>query len=175
MAKADDFHTTNRRKFLSTMTAGVAAIAATAAALAGAARAALPIDPIFAATDEVDSEDRTARPRQPRRSPLEPIEFDWEAITERAEQIVEILRACVGCDGIELDELGADRLLQWCRSMSAGEPDDRGEFPAINVFLERHGQSIDWLLTGNAQILICYGAKLNVLGLSHRVYDHTPN
>ena len=156
---------TTRRRILRVLASAMAVISVPAAAVAMPAA-----DPIFA-----DSEDRTGRARQPRRSPLEPIEFDWEAITERAEQIVEILRACVGCDGIELDELGADRLLQWCRSMSAGEPDDRGEFPAINVFLERHGQSIDWLLTGNAQILICYGAKLNVLGLSHRVYDHTPN
>jgi hypothetical protein len=160
---------TTRRRILRVLASAMAVISVPAAAVAMPAA-----DPIFA-----DSEDRTGRARQPRRSPLDPIEFDWEAILERAEHIVENLRALVGYDGIELDELEADRMLRWCRSGLAGEPDDSTEFLAVNVFLERHGQSIDWLLTGNPTVMIYHGAKLNVLGMSHRVYDrltdHTPS
>ena len=69
----------------------------------------------------------------------------------RVEQIIDVLRTC----GFALDEERAQRTLRYFRGE---EPGDAAEQAAI-AFLGDHGQSLDWVFTGDPGVMIAMGAS----------------
>jgi hypothetical protein len=88
---------------------------------------------------------------------------DHHAILARAEQMIDLLRTCYICDGWHgkgLDEVAAERMLQYFRRLADGAPEDDQdpEWEAAVAFVGDHGQSLDWILLGDPSGLICLGA-----------------
>jgi hypothetical protein len=80
---------------------------------------------------------------------------DYSAMLKRAEYCIECLRTRYICDGCKVHEEGAERVLRYFRSQAAGEPDNAEEWQAIIDFFCSHGQSLDWILSGDPCGLIC--------------------
>jgi hypothetical protein len=74
---------------------------------------------------------------------------DYSAMLKRAEYCIECLRTRYICDGCKVHEEGAERVLRYFRSQAAGEPDNAEEWQAIIDFFCSHGQSLDWILSGD--------------------------
>jgi hypothetical protein len=81
----------------------------------------------------------------------------------RAEQMVDLLRTRYVSEGWHeawrSDEAAAGRMLQFFRRALEGHPDDDDEFQHVCDFVFRHGQSLDWILDGKIDGLICGVAR----------------
>jgi hypothetical protein len=80
----------------------------------------------------------------------------------RLERVLEMLRTCYVCDGFKMDEDGAERALRYFR---AGCPDDDEEWTATLRFLGSHNISTDWVLAGDAGVMICQAAARSEVAL----------
>ena len=93
--------------------------------------------------------------------PTKETQKDWSAVLQRAEQIVQHLRGRTFVrDGFELDEIGAERMLLWCRARVAREPepDPDPEFQAVADFLFAHGHSLQVPLS--ERVVFCRDRRL---------------
>jgi hypothetical protein len=77
------------------------------------------------------------------------------AMLRRAEHCVECLRTRYVCDGWKMDEEAAERMLQYFRSQAEGQPENDEEWQAAVAFIGSHGQSLDWILRGEPEVMIC--------------------
>jgi hypothetical protein len=81
---------------------------------------------------------------------------DNAAMLARAEQIVETLRTKYVADGWTLFEPAAEDMLGFFRRRLEGKPERDNEFKQDVVeFLGAHGQSLDWVLFGDPNVMIC--------------------
>jgi hypothetical protein len=71
--------------------------------------------------------------------------------SDRAEQLIQVLRTCHVREGWQLDEEAADRVLAYFRD---GAPDD-DRFQCVIDFCDQHNQSLDWIFRGEAGVMIC--------------------
>jgi hypothetical protein len=88
-------------------------------------------------------------------------EINHHAILKRFEQLIDVLRTRYVCEGWQLDEEGAARTLRYfrrCADNSGRRQRITPEFHAALEFLHHHGQSIDWVMTGDETVMICCAA-----------------
>ena len=92
----------------------------------------------------------------------DPANWNPKAALARLEQMIETLRTCAVCDGWHpngLDEAAAARSLAYFRAGLPEESDhDFAERDAALEFISSHGQSLDWIICGDAGGMICRGA-----------------
>jgi hypothetical protein len=93
-------------------------------------------------------------PRNIQRGVAAPVELDWAAVFRRVQDAINTLRTCHICEGWKLDEEGAARTLEYFRGQAAGLPDDMDEWKAAVKFIGDHGQSLDWILWGEANSMV---------------------
>jgi hypothetical protein len=81
------------------------------------------------------------------------------ASVARAEQIVELLSICYVRKGWKIDKAAAKRALAYVRKYArdGSDPDD-GRKSAMDFF-HSHGQSLDWVFSGDIRGMICGLAK----------------
>ena len=81
---------------------------------------------------------------------------------ERIEYIVKALRESYVREGWRLDEPGAARVVRYFRWRAEGqpepEPDPEAEF--VWQWVNDHGQSFDWIISGDPRCLICFACAL---------------
>ncbi|SDJ88536.1 hypothetical protein SAMN05216338_107118 [Bradyrhizobium sp. Rc2d] len=57
--------------------------------------------------------------------------LDWQAVLGRTERMVKIVRTRLIHERFELDEAGAEQLIEYCRDMAAGQPDNEQKWKAV--------------------------------------------
>lgn len=70
------------------------------------------------------------------------------AILARAEEVVDLLRTRYVREGWKIDEVAAERALEYFRNCAADGSDDDEPRVAALEFLSSHGQSLDWVFDG---------------------------
>ncbi len=101
-------------------------------------------------------------------APWEDGNIDYVAMLARAEHVIETFRTRFISDDFTLDNDGAERVLRYFRRASEGYPDDDTEWGAVIDFFSVHGKSLDWVLCGTVDGMICRTAALTVYERSHR-------
>ena len=89
-------------------------------------------------------------------------EFSREAqALQRVEYIVKSLRECYVREGWRLDEHAAARVVRYFRWAAEGqpEPDNDPEFEFVIQWVTKHGQSFDWILSGDPRCMIITGVR----------------
>ncbi len=78
---------------------------------------------------------------------------------ERVEYIVKTLRECYVRDDWRLDEHDAARVVQWFRWIAEGQPEEENdpEWGFVIKWMTKHGQSFDWILSGDPRCMIING------------------
>jgi hypothetical protein len=96
----------------------------------------------------------------PPTSPLVTLDDDRPAASvARAEQIVELLSLCYVREGWKIDKAAAERALAYMRKYAKdGSDPDEGRMVAMDFF-HSHGQSLDWVFSGDIRGMICGLAK----------------
>ena len=102
---------------------------------------------------------------------VEELGIDWRAVLDRAERMVDILRTRVIHEHFSMDEESAERMLCYCRNMAAGRSENEQDWAGVLFFLAEHGQSVDWLLSGNPVGLICRSARLNTIERGSKITE----
>ena len=77
------------------------------------------------------------------------------AALKRAEEMVDILRTCFVRQDWKVDQVAAERALAYCRANAANGADPDDEREAAFDFFSSHGQSLDWVLLGRHDVMIC--------------------
>jgi hypothetical protein len=72
---------------------------------------------------------------------------------------VDLLRTRYVREGWKIDEMAAERALEYIRKSAADGSDDDGLREAAMGFLRNHGQPLDWVFDGNPSGMICGLAK----------------
>jgi hypothetical protein len=93
------------------------------------------------------------------------INADYLAISERAEQVIDLLRTLHICPGWHenggLDEAGAERMLRYLARFAAGDgdpdKDDDPDWEAMVKFCSAHGIELGWILRGDPSGMIIQG------------------
>ncbi|WP_213740936.1 hypothetical protein [Bradyrhizobium sp. dw_411] len=84
---------------------------------------------------------------------------DRAAALVRMEQVVDLLRTCYVREGWKIDDVAAERALDFVRQYAKdGSESDEGREAALQ-FLGSHGQSLDWIFCGDVGGMICRLAK----------------
>ena len=78
---------------------------------------------------------------------------------ERVEFIVKTLRECFIRDNWRLDEHDAARVIQYFRWMAEGQPkkENDPEWDFVIKWTVKHGQWMDWILSGDPRCMIAAG------------------
>lgn len=86
--------------------------------------------------------------------------LDHSAIRDRADQMFEILRNLYGSEAWKLHEPSIASAMKFFErsDFESAEADD--DWQAVVHFCKMHGQSLDWLMFGDARTLICAAANL---------------
>lgn len=77
-------------------------------------------------------------------------------IFARAKHVIETLRTRYVCEGFSIDEDAAAQVLLYLASKSVSEDDDGWRM--VVDFFGTHGQSLDWILSGDPGVMICQAA-----------------
>ncbi len=84
---------------------------------------------------------------------------DRAAALVRMEQVVDLLRTCYVREGWKIDDVAAERALEFVRQYAKdGSESDEGREAALD-FLRSHGQSLDWVFCGDVGGMDCSLAK----------------
>jgi hypothetical protein len=78
----------------------------------------------------------------------------------RAEKVIETFRTRFISEDFTLDHDAAERVLRYFRRIAEGYPDDDDEWGAVIDFFGVHGSSLDWVLSGRVEGMICSSAAL---------------
>jgi hypothetical protein len=79
---------------------------------------------------------------------------DWPAIVARAEGVIDRLRNYYGAAKWKVQNGAAAGFLKYWRDRAAGLPDDETEWGAVIDFIDLHGQSFDWIISGDPVSMI---------------------
>ena len=78
---------------------------------------------------------------------------------ERIKYVMETLRECYVREGWRLDDHDAARVVQYFRWAAEGQPEEDGdpEWEFVIEWMSKHGQSFDWILSGDPRGMIVTG------------------
>ena len=86
---------------------------------------------------------------------------NWTAVSDRLHQVLTLLRERYVCSGWKMDEASAAAAVSYVNDRMAGLPEDDESWSRFLAFVHKHGQSTDYILTGDASAMICSGAGLS--------------
>jgi hypothetical protein len=89
--------------------------------------------------------------------------YDRAAMLSRAEKVIDTFRTRFISEDWKLDTEAAEKTLRYFRRIPEGHSDDDTEWGAVIEFFNVHGSSLDWVLTGRVEGMICRTAALTDL------------
>jgi hypothetical protein len=82
--------------------------------------------------------------------------LDHQAILQRFQYVLDALRTRYVCEGWRgLDEAAATQAFKYFVGLAAGAPADDDEEEFAVRFICDHGQSLDWITSGDPNVMIC--------------------